>query len=130
MILRSMHARTCRDALWILAALGAGCNGPHRGGTGGRFADIAEALQAEDPARRIEGCLQAKRARDPRAAPLLVDRLEESEPDVRFYAIDALKHISGQTHGYCYYAEPAQRAKAVKRWRQWLKQQAGAGEGL
>jgi len=113
----------------MLAALGAGCNGGARGALGASFVEIAEALQAEDPARRIEGCILAKRAKESRAAPLLVDRLEEGESDVRFYAIDALKGITGRTHGYRYYAGPARRAEAVKRWRQWLKQQAGAGEG-
>jgi hypothetical protein len=33
----------------------------------------------------------------------------------------SLQKITGQTMGYRYYDPPQERAEAVQRWRQWLK---------
>lgn len=78
-------------------------------------------MQHENPAVRIRAIHQAGMGRDDRAVPYLVDRLTDSERDVRFYAILALKKITGQTMGYQHYAPAADREQAEGRWRQWLE---------
>ena len=85
-------------------------------------AKLYQKFQAEDPSLRIEAALEAARAGDHKALPYLVDRLEDSEPDVRFFSFQALKEITGKTMGWKYYDRPEQRAVAVSKWRQWLRQ--------
>ncbi len=84
-------------------------------------ADLYAALQDEDPSVRIQAVHTAGKTQDPKAVPYLVDRLTDSESDVRFYAIGALKRSTGETMGYNYYEPAAKRAEAVQRWRQWLE---------
>ena len=76
----------------------------------------------DDPAARLAAITRAGRTRDKQAVPYLVDRLTDSEPDVRFFAIIALRKITGRTFGYRYYQPRQARAEAVLKWRQWLKQ--------
>jgi len=54
------------------------------------------------------------------AVPQLVYSLQNEDKSVRFYAIEALRRISGTNHGYDYKAAPNLRASAVKRWRESL----------
>ncbi len=101
-------------AIYFVLVLGSGCVGGE--------ASLYQKFQAEDPSLRIEAALEAARVRDPRAVSYLVDRLEDSEPDVRFFSFQALKEITGKTMGWQYYDRPALRAVAVSKWRQWLRQ--------
>jgi len=66
---------------------------------------------------------------DKRSVPFLVDRLTDSEAEVRMYAILALERVTGRTFGYKYYERPELRELAVQRWRTWLGQRAPAVEG-
>jgi len=79
-------------------------------------------FQDEDPAKRIEAIVRAGQARDAAAMPYIVDRLTDSQADVRFYAYLALKRITGKDMGSHYYDTPAKRAVAASQWRSWLKQ--------
>ena len=90
----------------------AGCQDP-AGQAAGDF-------QAEDPSLRIQAVARAGQTRDAGSVPFLVDRLTDSQTDVRFFAIIALKRITGETMGWNYYEPPLTRAEAVARWRQWL----------
>jgi len=54
------------------------------------------------------------------AVPELVDFLQNEDKSVCFYAIEALRRITGTDHGYDYKAAPHIRAAAVKRWREFL----------
>jgi len=92
-------------------------------GCGSSSSDIAAAFQDEDPARRIEAVALAGRNRDQSAVPFLIDRLTDSQEEVRFFAIIALKRATGETMGWNYYDPPAKRAEAVRRWREWLQDQ-------
>jgi hypothetical protein len=56
------------------------------------------------------------------AVPLLVDRLQEQDKAVRFFAIEALKRIMNTDHGFDYKADAASRAQAIQRWRETLGQ--------
>ncbi len=87
--------------------------------------DIYKGLQSEDPDRRIEAVKLAAKTDDKKALPFLVDRLTDSEADVRFFAIMALRKITGQNMGYCHYEDACKRAEAVRRWRRWLEKTSG-----
>ncbi|MCD6304413.1 MAG: HEAT repeat domain-containing protein [Planctomycetes bacterium] len=93
-------------------------------GLGGR--SIYSRLQDEDPDVRMRAILEAGRTRNRKAAPFLVDRLSDSEAEVRFAAILALQRIAGTKLGYEYYAPEDRRTAAIRRWRQWLKRSAAA----
>ncbi len=93
--------------------LSAGCGGPD---------DLASGLQSELASERAEACIRAGQSRDKSVLPLLVERLEDTDADVRLFAIGALKKIAGIDLEYRYYAPPADRAEAVLRWRKWLRQ--------
>lgn len=82
-------------------------------------------FQNEDPSVRMQAISQAGKLKDSGSLPYLVDRLTDSERDVRFLAILALERITGETMGYRYYKPSQERAKAVQRWRQWLARQGG-----
>jgi hypothetical protein len=92
--------------------------------------DLYQQLQHEDPSVRVRAVHRAGRSGDSKSLPYLVDRLSDSEADVRFYAIIALEKLTGKRHGYRYWAPAAEREKAVARWRAWLDERApGPGSG-
>ena len=84
--------------------------------------DICADLQHEDPSVRLAAIHRAGCKKVPEAVPYLVDRLTDSEEEVRFFAIAALKRTTGLDHGYRYWASRDRREQAVERWRQWLTQ--------
>jgi len=78
-------------------------------------------IQSADPDERIRAIRTAADARDASAVPLIVDRLEDEDSAVRFFAILALDRITGQRFGYDYGAPAVQRAAAVQRWREYVQ---------
>ena len=82
--------------------------------------DIAGDFQDEDPKTRIAAIRNAGQDKLESAVPYLVDRLTDSEVEVRMFAIIALQEITGLTHDYHHYDGAAARRKAVERWRRWL----------
>lgn len=97
----------------IIITLLIGCDSPK---PLGGLAD----LEHPDPTVRIKAIKWAGENRNHDAVPLLVDRLQEQDRSVRFFAIMALRRITGDDLGYDYKANPAQRADAIKKWRQSL----------
>ncbi len=83
-------------------------------------ADLSTRLQDEDPAVRAAAILQADKERNQTVLPYLVDRLSDSESDVRWLAYMALKDITGKTMGYSPYVSSSEWGKAQDCWRQWL----------
>lgn len=100
-------------ALLFIALLPIGCNS----GDGSLY----EGLQSEDPAVRLDAVARAGELKDPKAVAYLVDRLTDSESEIRMFAAIALEKITGQTHGYRHFDPPVRRAEAVAAWREWLK---------
>lgn len=101
------------------------------GATAGCTAPQAPRLVTDDDlSGKIPAMKIAADTQDESAEPQLVQDLESDDPAVRFYAIEALKKLTGQTHDYVYYAPADQRMEAVQRWQQWLKNQAKAGSTL
>jgi HEAT repeat protein len=85
-------------------------------------------IQSADVNERILAIHAAAEAGDKQSVPLLVDRLEDEDEAVRFYAILALAKITGKRMGYDYASPPSERAKAVERWRRSLRA-AGQAHG-
>lgn len=82
--------------------------------------DIHARLQDENPRVRSAAAIEAARSGDQSAVPLLIDRLSDSDEDVRFYSILALEQLVGTRMGYAYYGSDARRREAITRWRKWL----------
>lgn len=81
-------------------------------------------LESPDPGRRIRAIKQAGDRRDRNASPALVQRLEDEDEAVRMFAILALEKIWGTRLGYDYRKSPAERDRAVRRWRRHLETSA------
>ena len=84
-----------------------------------------EALQSERPGERIRAIKQAAELGDQSVIGILVDRLEDEDEAVRFYAILALEKLTGTRLGYDYSASAGERWRAVQRWREHLTRSAG-----
>ena len=89
-------------------------------------ADAYRDFEDDDPAARLAAITKAGRTRDEQAIPYLVERLTDSEPEVCFFAIIALRRITGRTLGYRYYQPRPLRTEAVLKWRQWVKEHGEA----
>ena len=116
-IMRFLRATSCTLVI-AAAALAVGCavNSP----------DLYRRFQAEDPSVRIAAAVEAGRTKDPQAVSYLIDRLNDSEPDVRFFSYVALKNITGSTMDYHYYDSASKREHAIERWREWLSDKQAA----
>jgi hypothetical protein len=78
-------------------------------------------LESPDPHQRIEAIMNAAKAGDRTMVPRLVDRLEDEDEAVRFYAILALERLERTRLGYDYANSDAERASAVRRWREYVR---------
>ena len=90
-------------------------------------------IQSQKPGDRILAIRAAAQALDREAVPLLVDRLEDEDEAVRFYAILALDRITGRRLGYDYAQPSWKRSQAVEQWRKFVRNgrhMAGAAEPL
>lgn len=87
-----------------------------------RAGSYLEALQSPDPGCRIRAIAAVAAERNHDAVPHLVDRLEDEDEAVRFYAILGLEKIEGTRLGYDYGQNDVERVKAVKRWRNYVRQ--------
>jgi HEAT repeat protein len=81
-------------------------------------------FDSPDVNARIAAIRHAVRTKDQSAAPHLVVALDDDDPAVRFYAIEALRQLTGERKGYNYFEDdPDLRRPAVDRWRAWVEQQ-------
>ncbi len=83
-------------------------------------------LASDDPALKIPAMKVAARQHDRSAIPLLITALSSQDSAIRFYAIYALRKITGHEFGYVYYAPRPQRETAIRRWRKFLAAQHAA----
>ena len=82
----------------------------------------------EDPSVRIRGMKVAAERKDRTTLPELVKALDDDDPAVRFFAIEALVTFTGDSFGYSYYVDEEQRKPSLAKWREWLKQQEAASK--
>lgn len=106
-----MEKRSAKIAVSaFVVALLFGCNDPLRP------VGLAD-LNDPDTVVRVRAIHWAgQESRDDAVGPL-IEHLADDDASVRFYAIAALKRITGKDYGYDYKAGARDRAEAVKRWR-------------
>ena len=78
-------------------------------------------LDSPNPAVRIMAIKWAGDNKVSSAIPRLVDLLHDEDTSVRFFAIEALRRITGTNNAYDYKAGPQLRAEAVERSREFIK---------
>ncbi|MCP4247263.1 MAG: hypothetical protein GY778_09470 [bacterium] len=94
------------------------------GGCGPSLAARPVRFESSDPADRIRAIRQfadepAGTSRST-ATVALVDRLDDEDAAVRFYALAALARLTGRRFGYRPFDPPEIRRIAVDRWRVYL----------
>jgi hypothetical protein len=99
----------------LILAVVAGCHEP----TGPRT------VHNRDLAVKVPAIKEAVDRHDLSVAPQLVKDLDSDDPAARFYAIQGLHRLTGQTFGYVYYDEREKRRESVNRWRKWLDESKG-----
>ena len=80
-------------------------------------------LKSDEAAGRIPAMQQAAKRKDKSAYPDLIANLNDDDPAVRFYAIESLRRMTGQTLGYRYFEDETHRQESVQRWKDWLKKE-------
>lgn len=86
-----------------------------------------QAFQSDRPQERAAAAKRAAELGDREAIGLLVDRLEDPDEAVRFYAILALEKLTGTRRGYDYRAAERDRWRAVQEWRRHLATEGAGG---
>lgn len=86
-------------------------------------------IGAMDPMANIPAIQEAAREHDRAAIPQLVRQLESDDPAVRFYAIEALRKLTGETLGYRFYDDADERRPAVQRWKRYASGVTGKKQG-
>jgi PBP1b-binding outer membrane lipoprotein LpoB len=81
-------------------------------------------VYSADPSLKIPS-LKYQDLRDTKALRQMVKDLDSDDPAVRFYTINKLKEITGNTLGYRYYDDEMRRLPALKKWQQWLAEREG-----
>ena len=92
---------------------------------GGCFSADPPDIHSRHAPQKIVGIKEAVAAGDKSAIPELVHDLDNTDPAVRFYAIQGLEELTGQTFGYLYYQDAPVRRPAVMKWRKWLEENEG-----
>jgi hypothetical protein len=80
-------------------------------------------IKSDDPDLKIPAIKIAVQKHNKSAIPQLVHDLNSDDPAVRFYAIDGLHSLTGQTLGYRYFDDEEERKPALQRWNEWLAAQ-------
>lgn len=88
---------------------------------GAACAPTRKDLRSGNPLDRARAVVALAEQRDAQAIPKLVDLLDDRDPGVRLYTIQALERLTGESFGYRYFDGPADRAAAVQRWRDALR---------
>lgn len=86
-------------------------------GACGCFPRESQRIGADDPLANIPAIQEAVRDKDLRSVPELVRQLDSDDGAVRFYAIEALRKLTGKTFGYHFYDDADQRRPAVAQWK-------------
>src|SRR4051812_26849156 len=97
----------------LLLILIGGCSAPRE----------ARLVANPDASGKIPAIKIAVEHKDLAATKQMVKDLDSDDPAVRFYAIEGLERLTGQTFDYHYYADEEQRKPAISRWNQWLAEQ-------
>ena len=113
---RPLWPRGAAAAASLALAVLAGCGGP----------PPVKDVSNPDPSGKIPAIVTAAKKGDRRVMSQLVKDLDNDDPAVRFYAIEGLRRITGQTLGYHYYYGEDERQPSVNAWKQWLAKASDA----
>ena len=102
---------SCRLTLAAATCLTIGCAAPAP-----RRAVTNPDLSGKIPA--IKASVQAK---DMSAVRQLVKDLDSDDPAVRFFTIQGLQRLTGETFEYRYFDDERERRPALERWQAWLR---------
>jgi hypothetical protein len=86
----------------------------------GCFGREPPSLKSHDPALKIPAIKQAVDQHDLAACAVLVKDLDSDDPAIRFYAVEGLRKLTGETFDYRYYDDEIARKPAIARWKEWL----------
>ena len=87
-------------------------------------------IKSDDPDLKILAITHDATHHDSKDIPQMVEDLQSDDAAIRFYSIGALHRLTGDDLGYHYFETEEQRAPALLRWQQWLKQRtATASKG-
>ncbi len=101
--------------LLLTAVLVSGCSLPK----------MPRAIDDTDPTAKIPAIKASAATRDRKSITRLINDLDSDDPAVRFYAIRALKDITGETFDYRYFDDELERREEMLAWRQWLAKETG-----
>jgi hypothetical protein len=89
---------------------------------GGCFGREKPDINSEDAALKIPAIKTSVRERRKtiRVATRLVKDLDSDDAAVRFYSIEGLQRLTGETYGYRYYDDEIERKPALREWQAWL----------
>jgi hypothetical protein len=114
--------RFCHVVSILLPLLAGACSAPRQ----------PRVVTNPDASGKIPAIKRAVERKDLSAAAQLVKDLDSDDPAVRFYSIEGLQRLTGETFGYEFYNDEDQRSPAIKRWQAWLddrgKAQAESGK--
>lgn len=106
--------------LCLIGGLIGGCTAPRR----------PLVVTDPDPSVKIPAMKALVEDRDLRYFEQLVEDLDSDDPAVRFYAIQTLQRLTGQTMDYAYFHDEFEREPALQRWMQWLQERSQAATQL
>jgi hypothetical protein len=75
------------------------------------------------PAARLQAIERAAVQRDETATIQLLEQLDSDDPAVRMLALEALKRLDDDTHGYWFADPPYERRAAIERWTESVSRQ-------
>lgn len=82
----------------------------------------ALSVKSNDPTLKIPAIKKDVRNRSTTDVGQMVKDLDSDDAAVRFYAIEGLRRLTGDSFGYHYYDDGDERLSALRRWKEWLKQ--------
>jgi hypothetical protein len=105
-------SRRAMNAVW--GAMVGVVAGTVLAGASGCLPTSEPGLGSRDPAMRLNSMLDAAATGDKSAVPGLISRLDSQDGGERLLAINALRRITGETHGYDHAGPPAERDAAIR----------------
>jgi hypothetical protein len=89
-------------------------------------------INSPDASLKIPAIKSAVARKDMSVIGGLIKDLESDDPAVRFYAVQGLRRLTGETFGYEYFADADVRRPALVQWQEWYNRSeaalAGGGE--
>lgn len=83
-------------------------------------------INSPDASLKIPAIKSAVDRKDMSVIGALVHDLDSDDPAVRFYAIQGLQRLTGETFGYEYFADADERRPALVQWQRWYDRSEAA----